>query len=327
MITIILPTYNSITFLEDRVSSIINQSYKNWECLVIDGESTDGTWEYLEDIAKNDNRFKLNTYPAKGVYDAWNKGVALANGQYVYFATSDDTMTNNCLQELLKGFDLAPNCTIAHCCLKIIDEDSKVIENFDWKTFPAQDFFKNYTNQYHIRKAPLIGILYATHQTIIHSFTQVLISRKVFKTCGHFLENKGAIADLEWGMRVGLTEDIVHVPLELATWRIHKNQLTKSSTDFKYSYKLIELMFLAISNANCSKDIKENKNLLLAWNLKNLFLNVPFLEKIKYSYYWNFVFLKWFKKGLKSAFQTRKDYHFFLLKRLGVSGEKSIELL
>ena len=150
MISIILPTYNSIEFLKERVDTILNQTIAGWECIVIDGESTDGTWEYLSDIASKDSRFKMFQSTPMGVYNAWNIGIKKSKGDYIYFATSDDTMTSNCLEELLNGFRLAPSCSIVHCCLKIIDKNSERIKDLDWRSFPAQNYFADLTNKYHI---------------------------------------------------------------------------------------------------------------------------------------------------------------------------------
>ena len=62
------------------MDSILNQTYKNWECIVIDGYSTDSTVEYIKERTIGDERFKIFQYPAKGVYDAWNKGIKHTKG-------------------------------------------------------------------------------------------------------------------------------------------------------------------------------------------------------------------------------------------------------
>jgi glycosyltransferase involved in cell wall biosynthesis len=327
MISVILPTYNSIEFIEERVLTIINQTIEDWECLVIDGESIDGTWEYLNRIALTDARFKMFQFPPKGVYNAWNIGVRKSEGEYIYFATSDDTMKLNCLEEFLKAFELAPTCNIAHSCLNIIDENSEPIENLNWRSFPAQQYFGELTEKYHIRRAPLSGILYATHQTIIHSFTQVLIKKNVFDTCGLFLENQGSTADLEWGMRIGLTESIIHVPLELATWRVHENQLTTQVINFKSKYKLLKLMDLAIENSKCDQEIKQKKNLILGFSLHQLFLNMSFLEKVVRIHFLRLTRFRLLNKNFTKSLVSRRKYQLFLQKKLKMIDKKLIELI
>lgn len=327
MISIILPTFNSLSFLKERVDSILNQTYKDWECIVIDGESTDGTWTYLEKIAVRDMRFKMFQHPPKGVYNAWNIGVQKAAGAYIYFATSDDTMSNDCLEHLLHGFELAPECGISHCCLQIIDEYSQPLKSYDWNTFPAQEYFKNYNSRKHIRKAPLTGLLYATHQTVIHSFTQVLISKKVFERSGYFLEDKGPAADLEWGMRVGLTEDVIHIPREMATWRVHGKQLTAIEVDDIYTIQLIELMRLAICNSTCTSEIKSLKKYLLAWKKMSLFAKLSLYDKLINLQFLNLKISMRLFPDFHRAFESREAYQFYLQGKLDYSKEELIEIV
>lgn len=316
MISIILPTYNSIEFLEERVYTMLNQTLDDWECIVIDGQSTDGTWEYLCAIASKDTRFKMFQFSPKGVYNAWNIGVKKAKGDYIYFATSDDTMTSNCLEELHKGFSLAPGCDIAHCCLKIIDEKSEKKEELDWNKFLAQNYFEDLTNKYHIRKAPLVGILYATHQTIIHSFTQVLIRKEVFNKLGYFLEDKGPQADLEWGMRAGLSVDIVHIPLELATWRVHGSQLTLIKSNPQSNKVILELMDLALKASKLEVLNNSLMESILLFSTWNSIKKESLLRKISSLSYYKIQCRFFFNRKLLNAVKSRKRYHTYLMQRI-----------
>ncbi|SRX75402.1 glycosyltransferase [Aequorivita antarctica] len=316
MISLILPTYNSIEFLEERVETILNQSIDDWECVVIDGKSTDGTWEYLCNIASKDARFKMFQFSPKGVYNAWNIGVKKSKGNYIYFATSDDSMTPNCLEELHKGFSLAPSCSIAHCCLKIIGENSEKKEELDWRKFFAQKYFEDLTNKYHIRKAPLVGILYATHQTIIHSFTQVLIRREVFDKIGYFIEDKGPQADLEWGMRAGLSVDMVHIPLELATWRVHSNQLTLIDSSHQNNKVIVELMGLALKASKLEVLSNPLIELILLFSTWNLIKGESLLRKIFSWSYYKIQCRFLFNRKLLNAVKSRKKYHVYLMEKI-----------
>lgn len=327
MISIILPTYNSIDYLEERVDTILNQTSTDWECVVIDGESKDGTWEYLQHCAKEDNQFRLFQFPPNGVYDAWNKGIKLSEGDYIYFATSDDTMTDDCLEQLLLGFEKAPTASIAHCNLKIIDETSKIHSDLDWYKFESQQFFGSNTYAYHLRKAPLSGLLYATHQTIIHSFTQVLIKKEVFDKIGCFLEDAGPIADMEWGMRALLSEDVVHVPLELATWRVHPNQLTTLVNGKDKNLKLMRLLERAIENSKVEQPLKnrllENKFFITAWLFREVVKSYSVIDKMTSLKFHQFYALKKIKKGFSKALIEKGKYHVYLMNELLAEGTKS----
>ena len=88
--TIVIPTFNSETTLQRCLDSIILQTFTDYEVLIIDGVSLDNTLE----IAKNfdDSRIKILSKPDNGIYDAMNKGIALAKGKWIYFLGSDDIL-------------------------------------------------------------------------------------------------------------------------------------------------------------------------------------------------------------------------------------------
>jgi glycosyltransferase involved in cell wall biosynthesis len=91
-ISIIIPTVNASKTLSIAIESVIDQSYQNFELLIIDGLSTDDTIE----IAKkyNDDRIKIISEKDSGIYDAMNKGIRLAKGNWIYFLGSDDRFYN-----------------------------------------------------------------------------------------------------------------------------------------------------------------------------------------------------------------------------------------
>ncbi|MFD0763435.1 glycosyltransferase family 2 protein [Mucilaginibacter lutimaris] len=90
LISIIIPTYNSATILEDCLTSIFSQKEKRIQIIIIDGGSTDGT---LDVIKKHQEHISYwVSEPDKGIYDAMNKGAKIANGKWVYFMGADDRL-------------------------------------------------------------------------------------------------------------------------------------------------------------------------------------------------------------------------------------------
>ena len=92
-ISIITVVYNAKGFLEETIESVLSQNFNNFEYIIIDGGSIDGT---LDIIKKYQDRITLwVSEPDKGIYDAMNKGIRYAKGEYVYFLGGDDLLFDN----------------------------------------------------------------------------------------------------------------------------------------------------------------------------------------------------------------------------------------
>ena len=92
-ITIITVSYNAAATIEQTISSVVHQDYPNIEYIIIDGGSTDGTI----DIIKRYESYGIRwiSEPDHGIYDAMNKGIRYATGDYLYFLGADDWLCNN----------------------------------------------------------------------------------------------------------------------------------------------------------------------------------------------------------------------------------------
>lgn len=103
-LSIIIPTFNSGAVLSRALDSIICQTFTDWEVLVMDGVSTDNTLEIANSY--NDNRIRIYSEPDKGIYDAMNKGIKRANGEWLYFLGSDDyLLKSNVLERMFERTD------------------------------------------------------------------------------------------------------------------------------------------------------------------------------------------------------------------------------
>ena len=113
-ISVIIPIYNVEKFLYRCLSSVACQTFKNYEVIMIDDGSTDNSIEIARRFSENFKNFRLVDNPVKGVANARNLGIMLAQGKYVAFVDSDDYVDPNyllCLYEAVKQY----NADIAHC--------------------------------------------------------------------------------------------------------------------------------------------------------------------------------------------------------------------
>ena len=228
VVSICLPNLNNRPYLEERLATIFAQTFSDWELIVYDNYSDDGAWELFETQARNDPRMRIAQAPREGMYANWNNCIRAARGKYVYIATSDDSMTPDCLERMVGILEQYPDCGICHCCLEIIDETGKPVDSPDaWENYVQQRYFGEWIHIDHMRRAPHDGLLHFGLYTIYTSLTQLLIRRRVFEQLGLFRTDCYSYADFEWGMRVGLNENVVHISRKLATWRRHNQQATQ----------------------------------------------------------------------------------------------------
>jgi glycosyltransferase involved in cell wall biosynthesis len=231
LVSVLLPNLNSRRFLEERLHTILDQTLTDWELVIVDNYSDDGSWELFQTFAKQDSRFKISQAPREGMYANWNNCLRLARGDYIYIATSDDTMSPDCLETMVSALEAHPECDICHTGLKVIDEEGQEIVGWWRANLPLP--LHELVSRPHIRLAPYDGILHCA-VTVIISMTQILIRRSVFDKIGIFRTDWGSEGDLEWGIRAGFVCNIVHIPETVATWRVHANQAT-ATVDFSSS--------------------------------------------------------------------------------------------
>jgi len=222
-VSICLPNLNNRHWLPERLESIFAQTRRDWELVVVDNYSDDGAWEFLQAAASNDPRIRLSQAPREGMYANWNNCIRLARGEFIYVATSDDTMAPTFLEEMVTALDAHPECGIAQCCLEFIDQQSRPIPS-RWTQVGAFQILGEMYLRPHLRRAPLDGYLHCALETIYTSITQILVRRRVFEADVRFRTDWGSAGDFHWGMMAGFRNDVVHVPRFLATWRQHPQQ-------------------------------------------------------------------------------------------------------
>ncbi|AYO21199.1 glycosyltransferase family 2 protein [Vibrio owensii] len=128
--TIITPLYNAEKFLMETLLSILEQSYSNWEAILIDDNSSDNSLHIAREFARRDSRFKvINRFEGGGAARARNDGIQLARGRYIAFLDSDDVWLPDKLEKqirYMKSQDIALSYTSYYFLNEKGDVKSKV---------------------------------------------------------------------------------------------------------------------------------------------------------------------------------------------------------
>ena len=103
ILSIIIPVYNAAKYINQCIQSVVRQSYHDFECILIDDGSNDGSGELCDNWAGIDNRIKVIHQQNQGVSIARNKGIKIAQGKYIVFIDSDDWVEENYLEALMES--------------------------------------------------------------------------------------------------------------------------------------------------------------------------------------------------------------------------------
>lgn len=111
-ISIIIPVYNAERFLRRCLNSVLNQSYSNWECIIVDDGSKDSSPAICDEYVKTDSRFKVIHKENGGVSRARNTGLSLVVGEWVTFVDSDDELALDALKHFIESMERYPKASV-----------------------------------------------------------------------------------------------------------------------------------------------------------------------------------------------------------------------
>lgn len=268
-VSICLPNLNNRPFLEQRLSTIFDQSFTDWELVIYDNFSDDGAWELFQEAARTDARVRIAQAPRQGMYANWNNCIKAARGEYVYVATSDDNMASDCLERLVDALEANPECDLAHCALRMFDGNGDELSSTWWT---QSSLFARSSgallNQRHIRRAPFDGLLHLSGDTVYTSITQLLIRRSLFSRTGLFEPRWGSLGDFNWNMRAGLIANTVHLPDTWGGWRQHTGQATAAARFGSPSHvaQMDEMIEHAIARVSGCLEPRIRTGLVRKWN-------------------------------------------------------------
>ena len=127
IVSIIVPCFNHGIYLTECLESVLLQTYKNWECIVIDNGSTDNTKQVTESFIKKDVRFKYIYNSEKGVSLARNTGIKNSIGKYILPLDADDKIAIPYIEKAVEVLEKNQNINLVYCNAKLFGAVSK-----DW---------------------------------------------------------------------------------------------------------------------------------------------------------------------------------------------------
>lgn len=208
-ISVIMPVHNGLPFLKAAVESILNQSFKNFEFIIVEDYSTDNSWDYLKSL--RDKRIKVLKNPKNmGVAKSLNRALKSSRGQYIARMDADDISLPQRFQTQLKFMINHPQVDICGSWVNVIDKKGQMVKNKKPETEHEQ-----------IKKA------LSWHSPVIHP--TFFAKRKFYESLGGYDENFDMAEDYDLLIRAKDRFKIANIPEVLLNLRIWSNRRSDKS--------------------------------------------------------------------------------------------------
>lgn len=138
-VSVIIPNYNHAPYLKERIDSVLNQTYQDFEVIILDDCSPDSSVEVIEQYRSNPHvsHILINEQNTRNTFIQWERGISMAKGRYIWIAESDDVAELQLLETLIGQLEQHPDASVAFCHSRLIDADGALLSEQNTKN-PAQ---------------------------------------------------------------------------------------------------------------------------------------------------------------------------------------------
>lgn len=225
-ISVVVPTYNSKQTILETINSVLEQTFTDFELIVINDGSTDNTLELLENI--KDTRLKIYSYDNGGLSAARNRGIVRSTGEFISFVDADDLWTKDKLELQFQALQNNPQAGVAYSWTICMGNDGSsfhpgVSESFAGNVYP------------NLLVCNFIG-----------SGSNVLIRKEAIESVGYFDETLKSCEDWDYWLRLAPKYDFVVVPQPQIIYRLSSGAMSsKLDVMQKYQNLVLERAFKA----------------------------------------------------------------------------------
>ncbi len=206
LISVVVPVYNGEKTIKETINSVLNQTFWDFELLVINDGSKDSTLKIVSTI--QDPRLKVFSYTNAGLPATRNRGISLAKGEYISFIDADDLWTSDKLESQLKALQENPQAAVAYSWTDHIDESSHFLRSGPQQTFNGDVYARLLLEDF------------------IGNGSNPLIRAQAFAEVGNFDESLLAVEDWDMWLRLAARYHFVAVPSPQILYRVFVNSMS-----------------------------------------------------------------------------------------------------
>jgi glycosyltransferase involved in cell wall biosynthesis len=287
-VSAIVPNYNHARFLEQRIDSILAQTFQDFEIIFLDDNSTDDSQKIFSKYLGNPkiSHNIVNEVNSNCTFKQWNRGIALATGEYIWIAESDDYAAPRFLEELVSILDRNHNVGLAYCQSFLVNDRSEILEpNFLACTncIDRQRWMSDYMNN---GKNECENFL--AGKNTIPNASAVLIRKSIYLTeVGKRNEDFRAAGDWFTWLNILLNSDIYYISESLNYFRFCTQSVSRSTSKIplvvQESFSIFNWIQKRVDISDRSRKIFFD--MVLSWCLSYFVTGNSFLWKRDFDYY------------------------------------------
>jgi len=215
-VSIVLPTYNQARYLKKAISSVLLQSFPDFELIIVNDGSTDNTEQVIKNF--NDKRIIYIKQKNQGEYKSTNKALRMIRGDYFTWIHSDDLWPKNNLKNRVEFLNKHRFYKVVHGDICLIDAYGRRKKILRAKPWDNQKILAYYCQNYYqgiLIKRPVVGIFH---------HTSLLMKKDVLKSVGFWDEKLPYAGDLDWMLRLLKKEPVIYLNKVVYYYRVYSKE-------------------------------------------------------------------------------------------------------
>lgn len=238
LVSVIIPNYSHARYLKQRLDSVFNQTYQNFEVIILDDCSTDNSLEIIEQYKDNPHLSKVvvNETNSGSTFIQWEKGIELAKGEWIWIAESDDYSELCFLEEMVKQIEDLEGVVLAFCSSQFVSEKGELMAmNDGWD----QDLYVWDDGLDFIRERQCKG-------NSIWNASSALFAKSVIQKVPKAYQTYKMAGDKLFWIELALCGGVVHLNKRLNFYRRHLGSVTHKrvldGTLYREEYSIMSYM-------------------------------------------------------------------------------------
>lgn len=247
-VSLVFTSFNHREYLTQALDALLGQTFRDFELIIVDDCSTDGSQQILQEYASRDSRIRLflNEYNSGNYVYSTNQGFTYAKAPYIVFAQCDDYAETTQLERMVKILDCRHEVGVVFCASRMVDERGLVLgEDYDVR----EKVFRNEC----IADTFIPGVqmrYYLLHSCTIPNLSAAMIRRELFERYGGLSNRYLVLADWDFWLKTTLETDFYYLREPLNNFRQHRTTIRASIKIKRQIEELLQMYydFFRLSN-------------------------------------------------------------------------------